>query len=28
MGTVTHVYVDDPAMDYGLFVEWMLEAAG
>lgn len=25
IGAVTHVFVDDPLMGYGLFIEWMLE---
>ncbi len=25
IGAVTHVFVDDPAMGYGVFIEWMLE---
>jgi stage IV sporulation protein B len=28
IGAVTHVYVNDPTMGYGLFIEWMLEQAG
>ncbi|MEG2703331.1 MAG: SpoIVB peptidase S55 domain-containing protein, partial [Clostridia bacterium] len=24
IGAVTHVFVNDPTMGYGLFVEWML----
>ena len=27
-GTVTHVYVDDPTMGYGVFIDNMLDAAG
>ena len=25
IGAVTHVFVNDPAMGYGLFIEWMLQ---
>ena len=28
IGAVTHVFVNDPTMGYGLYVEWMLEEAG
>ncbi len=24
---VTHVFVDDPARGYGVYIEWMLSAA-
>ena len=27
IGAVTHVFVDDPLMGYGLYIEWMLEEA-
>ena len=27
VGAVTHVYVDDPAMGYGVYLDWMLETA-
>ena len=27
VGAVTHVFVDDPARGYGIFIENMLEAA-
>jgi stage IV sporulation protein B len=27
MGAVTHVFVDDPTKDYGIFAENMLETA-
>ena len=25
IGAVTHVFVNDPTMGYGLFIEWMLQ---
>ena len=25
IGAVTHVFVNDPAMGYGLYIEWMLQ---
>lgn len=25
---MTHVFVDDPTHGYGLYIEWMLDAAG
>ncbi len=28
VGAVTHVFVNDPSKGYGLFIEWMLHAAG
>lgn len=28
VGAVTHVFVDDPTHGYGLYIEWMLDAAG
>ena len=28
IGSVTHVFVNDPEMGYGLFIEWMLAEAG
>ena len=28
IGAVTHVFVNDPTMGYGLYVEWMLEECG
>jgi stage IV sporulation protein B len=28
IGAVTHVFVNDPAMGYGLYVEWMLNETG
>lgn len=28
IGAVTHVYVNDPTMGYGLFIEWMLAQSG
>jgi stage IV sporulation protein B len=28
IGAVTHVFVNDPTMGYGLYVEWMMEEAG
>ena len=28
IGAVTHVFVNDPTMGYGLYIEWMLEKAG
>lgn len=27
IGAVTHVFVNDPTMGYGLYIEWMIEAA-
>ena len=27
IGAVTHVFVNDPTMGYGLYVEWMLAQA-
>ncbi len=27
IGAVTHVFVDDPTQGYGLYIEWMLDAA-
>ena len=26
IGAVTHVFVNDPTMGYGLYIEWMIEA--
>jgi len=28
IGSVTHVFVNDPTMGYGLYIEWMLQEAG
>ncbi|MBE5801935.1 MAG: SpoIVB peptidase [Clostridiales bacterium] len=28
IGAVTHVFVNDPTMGYGLYIEWMLEECG
>lgn len=28
VGAVTHVFVNDPTQGYGIFIEWMLDAAG
>ena len=25
IGAITHVFVDEPLMGYGLYIEWMLE---
>ena len=27
VGAVTHVLINDPARGYGVFIEWMLDAA-
>ncbi len=27
VGAITHVFINDPAQGYGLYIEWMLEAA-
>ena len=28
VGAVTHVFVNDASKGYGMYIEWMLEAAG
>ena len=27
VGAVTHVFINDPAQGYGVYIEWMLDAA-
>ena len=27
IGAVTHVFLDDPTQGYGVYIEWMLDAA-